>query len=119
MNIDFPWQIGADGRTASTADPKHVRDMIELLLFTVPGERVMQPSLGSGLMQYAFAPNSPELAATLQLTVQGTLNQWLGDLIDVVSVSAQSDDATLGFEVSYVLRANGVVVTDTFMRSLA
>ncbi|NVH74229.1 GPW/gp25 family protein [Paraburkholderia sp. JPY432] len=117
MNIDCPWHIGGSGRTASACDAKHVRDMIELMLFTVPGERVMQPSLGSGLMQYAFAPNSPELAATLQLTVQGALNQWLGDVIDVVSVSAQSDDATLTFQVGYVLRASGTPVTDTFSRS--
>ncbi len=37
MYIDFPYHIGANGRTADTTYPDHVRDMIEQLLFTRPG----------------------------------------------------------------------------------
>jgi uncharacterized protein len=118
MNIDFPLQIGADGRTrASPDDAKHVRDMIELLLFTQPGERVMRPDFGVGLLQYAFGPNRPELAATLQAMTQGALTQWLGDLIELHSVQVDSDDAVLRATVVYALRASGDVRSDTFTRS--
>jgi phage baseplate assembly protein W len=117
MNIDFPFRIGADGHTVAATDAKHVRDMIELLLFTYPGERVMQPSFGSGLLQYVFAPNSAELAATLQFTVQGGLHQWLGDLVDVVAVVVQSVDAQLSVEVDYVIRATSETRSETFTRS--
>ena len=43
---------------------EHVRDLIEQLLFTSPGERVMRPDFGCGLLDLVFAPNSPELAST-------------------------------------------------------
>ena len=71
MNIDFPFHFDGRGRTAATGDDDHVRDMIEQLLFTSPGERVNRPDFGSGLLQLVFAPNSPELAAALQFTVAG------------------------------------------------
>ena len=91
--------------------------MIELLLFTQPGERVMRPDFGVGLLQYTFGPNRPELAATLQATIQGSLTQWLGDLIEMRSVQVASDDATLRATVNYALRASGDVRNDTFTRS--
>jgi len=37
MNIAFPYRIAGDGRTAAATDADHVRDMIELLLFTHTG----------------------------------------------------------------------------------
>jgi len=118
MNIDLAFRIGADGRTrASPDDAKHIRDMIELLLFTHPGERVMRPDFGAGLLQYAFGPNRPEVAATLQATIQGGLTQWLGDLIELRSVSVESDDATMRATVVYQLRASGDMRSDTFTRS--
>lgn len=117
MNIDFPYRIAADGRTATTGDPDHVRNMIELLLFTHPGERVMRPDFGTGLLQFVFAPNSPELAATLQLTVQAALTQFLGDVIEVGELHVEAIDAELRVTLAYALRATGEVRAETFTRS--
>lgn len=103
MNIDFPFHFDARGRTASAGDDDHIRDMIEQLLFTNPGERVNRPDFGSGLLQMVFAPNSPEIAAALQFTVQASLQQWLGDVIQVQSLEVTSEDSTLRVELSYVV----------------
>jgi uncharacterized protein len=73
----------------------HIRDMIEQFLFTNPGERVNRPDFGSGLLQVIFAPNSPELAAALQHTVQAGLQRWLGDLIEVQTLEVTSEDTIL------------------------
>lgn len=118
MNIDFPWHFDGRGRTALTDDDGHIRDMIEALLFTVPGERVNRPDFGSGLLQMVFAPNSPELAAAVQFSVQAALNRWLADLIDVGTLQATSDDATLSVELSYLVKATGQPRTATFTRSV-
>ena len=83
MNIDFPLHLDGGGRTATTDDDDHIRDMIEQVLFTNPGERVNRPDFGSGLLQLVFAPNSTELAAALQFTIQAALQRWLGDLIEL------------------------------------
>src|SRR5919205_1382949 len=104
MNIDFPFHFDSRGRTAGTDDDDHIRDMIEQLLLTSPGERVNRPDFGSGLLQLVFAPNSPELAAALQFTVQAALQRWLGDLIEVLALDVSSEDATLRIIVQYVVR---------------
>src|SRR5437879_11318605 len=104
MQIDFPFHFDAGGRTALASNQKHIRDLIEQVLFTSPGERVNRPTFGCGLNQLVFAPNSPELAAATQFLVQGSLQQWLGDLIVVDSVEVESVDATLRVTISYVVR---------------
>ncbi|HEX6711018.1 MAG TPA: GPW/gp25 family protein [Rubrobacter sp.] len=104
MQIDYPFHFDGRGRTAQTGTEDHIRDMIEQVLFTSPGERVNRPTFGSGVMQLLFAPNSDALASATQLTVQGALQQWLGDLILVESVDVENDDATLRVRVQYVVR---------------
>lgn len=102
MNIAFPYRVDGRGRTAEAEnDDAHLREMIEQLLFTVPGERVNRPEFGCGLLQLVFAPNSVELAATLQVLVQGALQQWLGDLLRIDEVQVESVDATLSVQVHY------------------
>lgn len=104
MNLDFRFSFSSRGRTAETSDDEHIRDLIEQVLFTAPGERVNRPDFGSGLLRLVFAPNSDELAAATQFLVQGSLQQWLGDLIEVNDVRVQSSDASLLVEVQYTVR---------------
>lgn len=117
MNLDFPFHFDGRSRTASTDDADHIRDMIEQLLFTSPGERVNRPDFGSGLLRMVFEPNSPELAATLQFTLQAALQRWLGDLIEVQALEVRSEDATLRVLLQYVVRRTGERRTETFERS--
>ena len=117
MNIDFPFHFDERGRTAATSDDDHIRDMIEQLLFTNPGERVNRPDFGSGLMQLVFAPNSPELAATLEFSLRAALQQWLGDLIEVQELEVTSEEATLRVVVQYVVRRTGEARTESFERN--
>jgi uncharacterized protein len=104
MNVDFPFHFDARGRTAETDDSNHIRDLIEQVLFTAAGERVNRPDFGCGLQRLVFAPNSDELAAATQFLVQGSLQQWLGDLIEVNEVLVESDDAKLIVNISYTER---------------
>ena len=104
MQVDYPLHIDARGGTASVDEDAHIRDLIEQVLFTAPGERVNRPTFGSGVLQLVFAANGDALAAATQLTVQGALQQWLGDLIQVEAVQVETEDATLRVTVQYVLR---------------
>ena len=90
MQIDFPLQFNGSGRTAAADDEDHIRDLIEQVLFTAPGERVNRPSFGSGLMQLVFAPNSDALAAATQMAVHGALQQWLGEMVLVEAVDVDT-----------------------------
>ena len=114
MNIAFPLQFDVVGHTASSTDNDHIRDMIEEVLFTSPGERVNRPTFGSGLLQMVFMPNSDALANTTQFLVQGALQQWLGDLIVVTGVDVTNQDSTLQVTVSYIVRASQQSFTASF-----
>ena len=104
MQIGFPFRIDGRGRTADADLDTHVRHLLEQVLFTSPGERVNRPTFGTGLAQLVFAPNSEELATATQFLVQGALQQWLGDLIQVESVDVVSVEGTLSVTVRYVVR---------------
>ena len=118
MHIDYPLHFDPRGRTATTTDGDYIRDLIELVLFTSPGERVNNPTFGSGLMQLVFSPNSEAVAAATQLAVQGALQQWLGSLIQAETVVVNRGDATLVVQVRYTVRSTRQSQTATFTRSL-
>jgi len=116
MNIKYPFHFDSRGRTAAADNDDHIRDMIEQLLFTNPGERVNRPDFGSGLLQMVFTPNSPELAAAVQFTLQASLQQWLGDVIEVQSLEVTSEDAALRVEMNYMVRRTAEQRTEVFVR---
>ena len=104
MNIGFPWQLDYRGRTAIVDDDRHIRHLIEQVLFTAPGERVNRPDFGSGLQRLVFAPLSTELATATRVVVQGSLQQWLGEIIDVEAVDVTADEASVTVTVQYKVR---------------
>jgi phage baseplate assembly protein W len=116
LNIAFPYRIDTRGRSAAAGDDAHIRDMIEQVLFTAPGERVNRPDFGSGLRQLVFAPNSPELAAALQFAIEAALQRYLGDLIDVQQLEVMAEDALLRVTIAYVILRSQERRTDTFAR---
>jgi phage baseplate assembly protein W len=118
MNIDFPLNIDGSGRTASTDDDDHIRDLIEQLLFTSPGERVNRPDFGSGLLKMVFAPNSTELASTLQGAIQAAIQRWLGDLIELKSLEVTAENSTLSLTLSYLVRRTNDIKTAEIARAV-
>lgn len=116
FHLDYPLHFDCKGRTAATGEADHVRDMIEQVLFTNPGERVNRPDFGSGLLQLVFEPGSPELAATVRFTLIAALQRWLSDLIEVRDLQVTSEGSVLHVVVEYALRATGEVRTDAFSR---
>jgi phage baseplate assembly protein W len=117
MLIDYPFSFDDRGRTASVDYDAHIRDLIEQVLFTAPGERVNRPNFGSGLMQLVFAPADDALAAATQLTIHGALQQWLSDLITVESVDVTSVEAVLRVQVVYTVLRTGERAMADFERS--
>lgn len=112
--VDFPYHFDSRGRTTDTDEADHIRDLIYQVLFTSPGERVMRPDFGSGLLQLVFAPNSDVLAATTQMLMQSALQRWLGDVIAVEAVVIETIETLLRVTVRYVVRRSGARVTEIF-----
>jgi phage baseplate assembly protein W len=119
MDVDFPYHVDGRGRTAATGADDHLRDLVEQVLFTAPGERVMRPDFGSGLLGLVFEPGGPELVAATQHLVQGALQRELGNLIAVEGLEVTQDDGALTISVSYVALRTQEHASATFTRSVA
>jgi phage baseplate assembly protein W len=113
-NVNFPLQFDGRGRTL---DPRqdYLRQLVEQVLFTSPGERVNLPDFGSGLLQLPFAPASVELAAATQFSVQAALQKWLSQYVRVQSVVAKVDEAVLTVTVVYSPIDTDVTEVQTFV----
>jgi phage baseplate assembly protein W len=107
--LAFPFRPAPSGRSASVVygDDAHVRQMLELLIFTITGERVMRPDLGSPVLQMVFAAGAGPVAVALEATLQAAIAQWLGHVLELndLSVTFDENDAALAVSVTYETRA--------------
>src|SRR5579862_4936874 len=103
MYLAYPYGFSNSGATAQTDVNSHIRDMIEQILLTSPGERVNRPTFGTGTAQLVFEPNSDVLAAAQQQIIQASLQQWLSDVIRVQSVEVAAEDSTMLITVQYII----------------
>lgn len=115
-HLSFPLQFDGRGLTRTDARADWIRGLVEQVLFTAPGERVMRPDFGCGLGQLVFEPAGPELAAATQVLAQGALQQWLGNLITVEELGVAAGDGELRVTVGYRIRATDESVQEVFVR---
>lgn len=103
--IASPLASDGAGRTATASFGAHVEQMLERLLLTGPGERVMRPGFGSGLGALVFAPGSDELAVATRFVVEGAIQQWLGDRMVVERLETDFSDGKLSLTLTYSVPA--------------
>jgi phage baseplate assembly protein W len=99
--LHFPFRVAADGRIATADADQHLRQRIEQILFTTPGERVMLPEFGSGVRSLVFAANGPALAAAAEFTIARALQTQLGTQALIRSVDVRAEQETLRIEIVY------------------
>jgi phage baseplate assembly protein W len=95
------------------SDARAVRELLELVLFTEPGERVNRPDFGAGLLSLVFEPNHSELASAVEVTAQAALHRWLSDVLEVSSVRVTVEDSTLRVDLIYRLLNSSERTTET------
>lgn len=102
MDLAYPLAITNEGLLATASSDRHIEQLIEQVLFTMPGERVNLPDFGTPVSQLLFSPGQTELVSSTQFLIQGALQQWLGNLIQVQAVQVTIEDATLTVIINYV-----------------
>jgi uncharacterized protein len=115
MYLNFPYQFDGRGRSREAQLQDYISQLVEQVLFTSPGERVNLPDFGSGLLQLPFTPNSVEIAAATQFSVQMALQKWLGSYLKVQSVVATAQEAQLTVTVTYTPLNAEVSQVQTFV----
>jgi len=104
----FPLRIGKGG-AATSRRKDHVRQQIEQVLFTNPGERVYRSQFGAGLQQRVFEPNTTALEQGVRQSLVSALVDVLQGEVDpkTFSVTTESRDEVLTITVSYQLATIG------------
>ena len=100
----FPFRITEKGASFSLR-AAHVREQIEQVLFTSPGERVFRPEFGAGVQELLFEPNSSALWELTQRRLAASLAEVLQGEVDpqTLTVQTEGEGETLKLLVSYRL----------------
>lgn len=117
VQLDHPYGVDVRGRTALADDAGHLRDLIEAVLFTAPGERVNRPTFGSGLLELVFAPNDEALAAAVRASTQAALQEWLGDRIQLTRVEVTAEAERTVVTIAYLDRRTDEQRVEAFTRA--
>lgn len=106
--MSFPLRIGAHGAAVSSRNA-HVREQIEQVLFTNPGERVFRAEFGVGVKRLIFEPNSSALWEIVRQRLVASLAEALRGEVDpkTLEVSVEGREEQLLIVVTYTLAAIG------------
>lgn len=106
--LSFPFRIGTSG-AATSARRAHVREQIEQVLFTDPGERVFRPEFGAGIRALIFEPNGSVLAEILRKRLTDSLADALQGEVDpkTLQVEVRAEQEKLFVLISYALATIG------------
>lgn len=99
--LKLPFGLTAEGATATTDEDGVIRQRLEQILFTSPGERVMLPEFGCGLRDLVFAGNNEVLAAATEFTVAKALQAHMGTQVMINAVDVVNQDEKLFVEIVY------------------
>ena len=117
MYLDLSYRADGTGRTASTDDKAlRIRNLIEAVLFTAPGERVNRPEFGSGIYEMLFDSNSEALATAADFLIRSAIQRYLSDLVVIETLTVQRDEGVLRIVLSYAIIGEDERRTDTFSR---
>ncbi len=103
MDLRFPLELADDGRLAEADADRHLRDMMEQVLFTRPGERINRPNFGCGIQDLVFAPIDSDVVGQVSQLVATQMRKWLDDVVEIqgVDVDASGTERSV---LSIVLR---------------
>jgi phage baseplate assembly protein W len=76
QGIAFPPRLGPDGRVAWSSGETNVREGMEVVLRTEPGERLRLADFGGGLRRYLFEPNATATRHEIAELVRSSLTDW-------------------------------------------
>jgi len=74
--IAFPFQLGDRNQIARASGDLAIRQSIYVIVYTIPGERVMRPDYGCMLHRLLFAPNDETTAGLAIYYVQRAIDRW-------------------------------------------
>jgi uncharacterized protein len=106
-SLSFPFRTADRGVAATSPRADVVRQQLEQLLLTLPGERVNRPDFGCGVQRLVFAGASAEVAAAAEYVIGTAIRRFLADVLQLDAVRITVEDTTLAVDVLYTLPDTG------------
>jgi uncharacterized protein len=116
MFKSFPFNYNIYGHVEDAGIDKHIRDMMEQILFTIPGERVNRPDFGCGVQNMVFGSTLPEVMSVKQTGIQSQLQRYLGHLIKLQEVKVTTEESRVDILIRYIVYADQSEHTKVFTR---
>ncbi|HWM92803.1 MAG TPA: GPW/gp25 family protein [Thermoanaerobaculia bacterium] len=106
--LAFPFRVGGDGPALADRS-RHVREQIEQVLFTNPGERVFRPEFGAGIRTLIFEPNTSPLWTITRKRLIASLADALKGEVDPrsLTIDVTGEDEKVFVVIAYTLATLG------------
>ena len=114
--LHFPFVMGSGSASGTTGrgvgvtdDPeRHLRDKVEAVLFTAPGERVNRPDFGVGLNRFVFEGLDDVTRTFIEFRVTDALNRALGEelILDELTIDEAPEEGALTLSISFRRRVD-------------
>jgi uncharacterized protein len=119
-SLRFPFQISERGVAATSGRQEAIREQLEQLLLTIPGERVNRPEFGCGVQRLVFSGAGPQVAAAAEYVISAAIRKYMAKLIqlDAVRVSYGPDNTHMHIDILYTLLDSGEELAATFSQPL-
>ncbi len=104
--LAFPFQLGDRNQIALVSGDLAIRQSIYVIVYTVPGERVMRPEFGCEIHSLIFDPVNEETAVVAERYVRDALLRW-EPRINVVDIKVSPGSTELGemwIDVTYQIK---------------
>ncbi len=104
--VAFPPRLGDRNQFGLISDDAAIRQSIFIIVFTVPGERVMRPDFGCEIHSLIFWPANYQTAALAERYVREALARWEPRILvqDVDVTPGGSEYGELFIKVSYLIK---------------
>jgi len=118
QGLKFPLAISQRGVAAASPRTQQIREQLEQLLFTLPGERVTRPEFGCGVQRLVFTGAGEESAAAAEYIISTAIRTYLDDVMQLDALRVSVHESTLYIDILYTLRDTGAELSASFDQPL-
>lgn len=107
-SMAFPPQLDGERRVAWSVAADNIRESIQIILTTEPGERVMLPDFGAGLKRFLFEPNTVPTHRLMEQKISQALALWEPRVgVEAIDILVDAEEAkTCWITIRYFLVVN-------------
>ncbi|MCB9947530.1 MAG: GPW/gp25 family protein [Rhodospirillaceae bacterium] len=116
--LSFPFQVSDRGTAATAGRAEIIRQQLEQLLFTIPGERVGRPAFGCGIQRLVFAGTTAETIAAAEYVIATAIRRTMAALIRLDAVRVSVIETLMQVDILYTVLETGEELAQSFEQPL-